>query len=323
MLGRAVCNCANTAAGDSCASEGGAVGYFGGTDDTDNSGVMRYVRCEYSGFPISPDNELNSFTFDGVGSSTTLEYLQAHRGDDDSFEFFGGTAQLKHLVSTDNNDDGFDWQMGYRGKAQFVVVRQLADGLQTDKGIEADNNEFNFDTPDGPRSNPIVSNFTFVGDRRSGPGLPGCTYGVHLRRGTGGRVLNSIIVNFKKQALNVGDDATYEAACAAGFRRPAVWCDAGTVSVPVREGAIVVSRAAPNPFRGGVTLSFSLAEPAQVQVDIYSPDGRRVERLADRYMEAGPHTLRWSVGKDVASGVYFYRVQAGPARGQGQVVRID
>jgi hypothetical protein len=114
MLGRAVCNCANTLAGDSCQSEGGAIGYFGGSNDTDSSGAEQYVRCEYSGQPISPDNELNSFTYDGVGTRTVLDHLQAHRGDD-CFEFFGGAPRTKYLLGTDGNDDGYDWQMGTRG----------------------------------------------------------------------------------------------------------------------------------------------------------------------------------------------------------------
>ncbi len=323
MLGRAACNCANTAAGDSCASEGGSIGFFGGSDDHDSSGVLRYVRCEYSGFPISPDNELNSFTFDGVGDRTVVEYIQAHRGDDDLVEMFGGTVNFKHCIATDGNDDGFDWQMGYRGKAQFVIVRMLADGLQTDKGIEADNNEFDFDTPNGPRSNPVCSNLTLIGDRRGGTSFPGCTFGVHLRRGTLGSVVNSVIINFKKQALNVQNDATFAAACAAGFPQPAVWCESASAGVPVHEGALVVSRAMPNPFRSRLTVSFTLPQAAHVQVDVYSADGRRVARIADQDMGAGPHAVPWTVEKDVPSGVYFYSVKAGALQAQGRIVRVD
>ncbi len=95
--GRAIANCANTAAGDSCVSEGGA-GYFGGGDDHDNSGSIQYMRIEYSGKEISPDNELNSLTMNAVGDGTTIEYVQCHLGSDDAFEWFGGTARLKHLV---------------------------------------------------------------------------------------------------------------------------------------------------------------------------------------------------------------------------------
>src|SRR4029079_12825510 len=140
----------------------------------------RYVRVEYSGFPIAPDNELNSFTFDGVGRNTVIDHIQAHRGAAAVVEFFGGVAQVKYVVSTDGGDDGYDWQMGFRGKAQFVVVRCLADKVgytrvaARDKCIETDNIEYGFDTLNGPRSIPTLSNFTFVGDRRSGGTLTGC-----------------------------------------------------------------------------------------------------------------------------------------------------
>ena len=83
--GRARVNNANSCAGDSAAAEGGAVGFYGGDDDTDNSGVLRYVRVEYAGKEITPNNELNSFTNNAVGSGTRLEFLQAHRGADDGF----------------------------------------------------------------------------------------------------------------------------------------------------------------------------------------------------------------------------------------------
>jgi hypothetical protein len=326
MLGRAVCNCANTAAGDSCASEGGSIGFFGGTDDHDNSGEYHYVRVEYSGYPISIDNELNSFTFDGVGDGTQVDHCQAHRGDDDGFEWFGGTGpQPKYCITSDGNDDGFDWQMGTRTKGQFLIVRELGDGLQTDKGIEADNNEFNFDTPNGPRSNTMFSNCTFVGDRRSG--FPGPqTSGVNFRRGTFGTFVNSIVYNYPKPALKVDDAATYRAACGQ-YPTPTVWCDAATVGVApepatVATGTLFVSHY-PNPFRSQMDVQFVLPTAAHVRVDLFSADGRKVGRLADEDMAAGPHSLRWNPEGSVASGVYFYRVRAGNLVAEGRVIRVD
>jgi len=326
LLGRAVCNCVNTAAGDSCISEGGFIGQFGGTDDNDNSGTLRYVRVEYSGFPIAVDNELNSFTFDGVGRNTTIDHIQAHRGADDGVEFFGGVAQVKYVVSTDGGDDGYDWQMGFRGKAQFVVVRCLADkvgytpGVAPDKGIEADNNEFNFDTPNGPRSTPTISNFTFVGDRRSGGTLTGCTLGVHFRRGTSGAVLNSIIYNWKQQAFRIEQDATFRQACAPV--QPGVYCSS-PVGVPALTGTVFVSRAFPNPFAKSVAIHFALPKSAHVSVSLYSADGRLIKTLADGPMTGGEHTLTWQTGASVPAGVYMYRVVADGAVAQGKVLRVN
>lgn len=82
--------------------------YSGGTTDTDNSGTLRYVRVEFAGYATATDAELNSFTFAAVGSGTTMEYLQVMNGLDDSFEWFGGTADAKYLVSYESGDDHFD-----------------------------------------------------------------------------------------------------------------------------------------------------------------------------------------------------------------------
>ena len=86
----------------------GDTGPYGGNDDADNSGTMRYVRVEYAGKKLATDNELNGFSFNGVGSGTTLEYLQAYKCADDGFEFFGGTVSLKYAVAMGAGDDSFD-----------------------------------------------------------------------------------------------------------------------------------------------------------------------------------------------------------------------
>jgi hypothetical protein len=327
LLGRAVCNCVNTSAGDSCISEGGFIGQFGGTNDADNSGTIRYLRVEYSGFPIAPDNELNSFTFDGVGTGTTIDHIQAHRGGDDGVEFFGGVAQIRYIVSTDGGDDGYDWQMGFRGKAQFVIVRCLADkvgysaGIAPDKGIEADNNEFGFDTTNGPRSNPTISNFTFVGDRRSGGTLTGCTLGAHLRRGTNGTILNSIVYNWKQQALKIEHDETFNQACSPVAQT--VYCDSPTGVGNTLAGTVFVSRAFPNPFNHTSAISFSLPKAAHVVVSLYTPGGRLVRTIADGSMSAGAHTVNWQADSAMPSGVYLYRVAADGAVSNGKVLRVD
>jgi hypothetical protein len=328
LLGRAVCNCANTAGGDSCISEGGFIGQFGGTNDDDNSGTLRYVRVEYSGFPIAPDNELNSFTFDGVGRNTTIDHIQAHRGADDGVEFFGGVAQVKYVVSTDGGDDGYDWQMGFRGKAQFVVVRCLADkvgytpGVAPDKGIEADNNEFGFDTLNGPRSSPTISNFTFVGDRRSGGTLTGCTFGAHFRRGTSGGILNSIVYNWKSQAFRMENDATFRQACSPV--QPGIYCSSGSVAVGDNTaGTVFVARSFPNPFSHANAIRFSLPNAAFVTVSLYTPGGRLVRTIIEGRMSAGDHVVNWQADGGMPAGMYLYRVVADSRSAQGKVLRVD
>jgi hypothetical protein len=329
LLGRAKINLANSCAGDSAASEGGAIGYYGGNDDNDGSGVLRYVRVEYAGKEITPNNELNSFTWCGCGRNTHGDYLEAFRGADDGFEWFGGTMDQKHLIAIDGTDDGYDWQMGTRNRAQFVVVRVSPNfapsGTQNgDKGIEADNNEFGFDEVQcSGRSFSQVVNATFVGDRRFGAAFPGPSQGVNFRRGTEGTFLNSIVYNFKSGALKVDDDATWQAHCLAPPATPAVYCP-GTLGVePFSSGRVFVAQSRPNPFRNEVTFNFTLPQSGPVSIEIYSADGRHVDTLTKGEMAAGEHSVAWTLGKNTPSGMYFYRVIAGNNQATGKLTRVD
>src|SRR5690606_6565612 len=97
-----------------------AVDYSGGTNDDDDSGELKYVRIEFSGYATAPDAELNSLTLAAVGSGTRLSYIQTLAGLDDSFEWFGGTVDGKYLVSYESGDDHFDASEGYRGRNQYL-----------------------------------------------------------------------------------------------------------------------------------------------------------------------------------------------------------
>ena len=79
--------------------EGGVRSKHGGNDDADNSGVLKYVRCEFAGIEYSVDNEINAITFGSVGSGTTVDYVQVSYSGDDSYEWFGGDVNCKHLVA--------------------------------------------------------------------------------------------------------------------------------------------------------------------------------------------------------------------------------
>ena len=187
----------------------GDTGKFGCTgsecNDADNSGVLQYVRVEYSGVQFTPDNELNGIAFQGVGRGTTVDHVQAHMTKDDCFEWFGGTVNIKYAIASGCGDDSFDWTDGWRGKAQFIVVQQRGD--EADNGIEADN--FDKANDNLPRSNPTIYNMTIIGD-------PGTTYGsesthgLTLRRGTAGTLKNFIVMGFKKSGLRINNEATYK-----------------------------------------------------------------------------------------------------------------
>lgn len=176
----------------------GDTGVYGGNDPNDNSGVLRYVRVEFSGIEFSPDNELNGIAFQGIGRGTQVEYIQAHMSRDDAIEFFGGTVDVKHVVLSNAADDGFDWTFGYSGRAQFVVITQRGD--DADNGIEADDNEF--DNNALPRSNPQLYNFTVCGDpdRNEGGESPRAA---NLRRGTAFTIRNFLVTGFKTVGFQI------------------------------------------------------------------------------------------------------------------------
>jgi hypothetical protein len=305
--GRAVANCADCLGGDSCASEG-AAGDFCGDDDCDDSGTVRYVRVEYSGVEISLDNELNCFTFNAVGCNTTAEFLQAHMGSDDLFEWFGGRAKASHLIGTGGADDGFDWQMGFRGAVQYGVIQAYADA--GDRGIEADNNEFDFEAPCG--SYPTLANLTLVGPDQAGT----TSNGFKLRRGTSAMVLNSIIQGWPVN----GCDISEWSGLFGPDPDPTCGSDAAEGDLASLSGLDV--RAYPNPATTSTTLSFSMAEAGRANVSIYDTQGRLVDRVADGDFGPGAHNVSWELPRDGASGTYFYRVVTGDDVATGRIFGV-
>ncbi len=184
---------------------------FGGSDAAHDCGKVKYVRIEFAGFELSTDNELNSLTVGACGSATELDYIQTHKGADDGIEFFGGTANLMHAVVTQTDDDGIDWDFGWSGNAQFLIVQQSA--TTGNHGFESDSNKNNNDAT--PRSSPTIWNITFIGSD-SEPGMASRTQGgMLLRRGTAGMINNAVIAYFTDFAVDVADFSTVQQATAA------------------------------------------------------------------------------------------------------------
>lgn len=185
-----------------CESYGeGGTGYYGGDQPEDSSGVLKYVRVEFAGQLVSPDNELNGIAFQGVGSGTEVDYIQVHMGADDGVEFFGGTVNAKHVYLTGMADDNVDWTDGWTGKLQFVAVQQYEDA--GDNGIEADNN--GEDNAASPRSAPVLSNVTLVGS----PESSNSDIGILLREGTGGNLHNFIVIGFNDVGVDIDHAETF------------------------------------------------------------------------------------------------------------------
>jgi hypothetical protein len=165
----------------------------------DNSGVLKYVRIEFGGYNFVADREFNNLTLCGVGSGTTIDFVQVHGGQDDGIELFGGTVNLKHIVSSQNEDDGFDTDNGWRGKAQYVIVQNVAHRtgavLEATNGYETDNHALSASFDAAPRTQPTIVNATLIGDH--GYTEQASWAGV-FRRGTSGHYLNHIWIGFPR-----------------------------------------------------------------------------------------------------------------------------
>jgi hypothetical protein len=181
-------------------------GKFGGNNPEDNSGVLKYVRIEFAGFNFVADREFNNLTLCGVGRGTTLDYIQVHAGSDDGIEFFGGTVNIKHLISSQNGDDGFDTDNGWNGKAQYVVIQNVSpDGArEASNGYESDNHAAAVSYVAEPRTLPTIFNATVIGDATY---TGGASFAGVFRRGTGGRYENHIFYGFPV-GPEFRDDAT-------------------------------------------------------------------------------------------------------------------
>jgi hypothetical protein len=100
------------------------VGFYGGNEPADNSGVFRYVRLAQGGVVTSANNEVNGLTLMGVGHGTQIEYIHVHNNRDDAVEWFGGTVNARYLVLTGNDDDEIDYDFGYQGNIQYVIAQR-------------------------------------------------------------------------------------------------------------------------------------------------------------------------------------------------------
>jgi hypothetical protein len=200
--------------------EGGvdpAFSSFGGTNDAHSSGSLKYVRIEYAGKAVNPGDEVNALSLYGVGSGTTIDYVEVVRGLDDGFEFFGGDVNCKHLIAYNCADDDFDMDDGFSGKIQFAI--SVKDPAFTDnKGTTGDlSNNFEVDNVNpangflwtrAPITSPTLSNFTAIGPNNAAGTSPDYGYGMRWRRGTKFILANSIVMGSQRVGLDIDDDST-------------------------------------------------------------------------------------------------------------------
>lgn len=178
---------------------------YGGSDPASNCGALDYVRIEFAGFEVFEGNELNGLTLGGCGTNTYVRHLQVHRGLDDGIEIFGGSVDLKYVVLTGNGDDSLDWDEGWSGRVQFLVVQQYpvhpdpAVTKNGDEAFESDGyvlDEYPIGAPDGifdtnvaPYSTPQIYNVTLLGSNDPAS----VQSAMELKEGTGGEIRNALV----------------------------------------------------------------------------------------------------------------------------------
>lgn len=208
LNGRGPVNCP----GGECDAEGLVNVPFGGGETNDSSGIARFLRVEFAGRELSPDNELNVWTMNALGRGTTIDHIHAHMGLDDGHEWFGGTVNSKYMLSSGAADDQLDWQLGYTGALQYGVGIQIGSNLDTSgsRGFEGDNNGDGNDLL--PRSDPKFCNVTLMGAKSQAGGDVDARC-MRIREGTAGQIWKTICFNWNTGGIRVSDSATFDVAC--------------------------------------------------------------------------------------------------------------
>lgn len=183
--------------------------YGGGLtpDDNDNSGTLQYVRIEYAGYVFAANQEINGLTFGAVGRGTTIDYVQVSFANDDSYEWFGGSVNCKHLVAFRGLDDDFDTDNGFNGNVQFCLgIRdpQVSDNpaVSTSEGFESDNNTASSSV--SPYTSAVFSNCTMIGPSyrltlpNGGTLASGYKRAARLRRNTQLKIYNSVFMDYQE-----------------------------------------------------------------------------------------------------------------------------
>jgi hypothetical protein len=196
--GVVICGKAANNQGTDVQLEGGYGAYHGGSTDDDNSGILKYVRIEYAGVPINPNQEVNSLTLGSPGSGTVISYVMCSHGLDDAFEWFGGTANADHLIAYKGFDDDFDVDFGFRGTVQFAIaIREPNSADQSgSNGFEVDNDGNS--SANTPFTSATFSNISIIGPKATNETAISAQFqnAAHLRRNNKIKIYNSFFTGY-------------------------------------------------------------------------------------------------------------------------------
>jgi hypothetical protein len=203
LLGRAITNRSSEPT-----IEGGIGRAYGGNNDADNSGVLKYIRIEYAGVAAMPNSEINALTLGAVGSGTILENIQTVYANDDAFEFFGGTVNASNLYAYATADDDFDFDFGYRGTIINSISKrdpQFVDMGDAGNGVESDNDGVG--STSQPYTHPKLINMILIGPFNA-TSLPNHNLGLRFRRASQFTIQNSKIIGYQKGSFSLESNET-------------------------------------------------------------------------------------------------------------------
>ncbi|MBM7421433.1 MULTISPECIES: hypothetical protein [Chryseobacterium] len=195
--GIVICGKAPINTGNTSSSEIGNLTY-GGTDTTDNSGALNYVRIEYAGAEFAANKKFNGLSLFGIGNETRVESVALLNNADDGIEIYGGTVNVSYIVSIGNTNNAFSYKDGWIGNATNIYTKRKADGTGN-TGITGINNAGNDNA--SPRSNPTIKNVTFIG------GTSGESNGIKLKQGTFA-TLDNVVISDWSTGINIESDST-------------------------------------------------------------------------------------------------------------------
>lgn len=172
---------------------------YGGNDNSDNSGVLRYVSIRHAGSVLEANNEINGLTLGGVGSGTVIDYVEVFANADDGIEFFGGAVAVKHAVVSFCGDDSYDYDQSWDGSGQYWF--SLQDSISNRAG-EWDGSEA---SDLQPSVSPVIANCTFIGAGPVSTNKDG-NDALRIRDAGAVQLYNSILTGFAKRAIVLDND---------------------------------------------------------------------------------------------------------------------
>ena len=257
------CNDAQRTAGTCHVLSEGLPGSYGGNNNTESSGTLKYVQIKHAGYKVVEGNELNALTLNAVGSKTVLDYVQSYAAQDDAFEWFGGAVSAKHLVAVGTSDDGFDFTDGYVGNIQYALSVH-PNGIGGNNCVEADNAGGDRADNIAPLTKLRISNLTCVTNnlaQNSGttPSPDGASAGLLVREGMIIEVYNSIVTS---NQTGMASRAMFTLADSTGPETIKAIIDGWTVAksnVIAGTGGLVVSKINPANAAFDMTAWFNTA----------------------------------------------------------------